>query len=163
MSKMNRTLPLVLAAALAGYMSSACSVSNSSALPPNLDRSASVKGPDANNNGVRDDIDAFIQKNYTGEAQRRAATQYAAAMQQVLLVDKSDPIAVQAVSVLGTRATSCLFNKFKVNDDLTAFSQTRRELVDITKNTKQRRLAAIAFDKAMDGSVIFSATGDTCE
>ncbi len=112
---------------------------------------------------MRDDIDAIIKNKHTDETKRRAATQFAAAMQQVLLVDKSDPIAVQAVSVLGSRATRCLFNQFKVNGDLTDFHQTGNEIADITKNTKQRLLASIAFDKAMDGSVISLPTGDTCE
>jgi hypothetical protein len=40
---------------------------------PKLDRGNTIVGTDANANGVRDDIEAFITSNYTSSIQRAAA------------------------------------------------------------------------------------------
>lgn len=70
---------------------------------PKLDRSADIKGPDADNNGIRDDIDAIIQKTYTEPAQRKAAVQFAAVLQSQLQVDPNNKAAVKALSVRSAR------------------------------------------------------------
>jgi hypothetical protein len=40
---------------------------------PKLDRGNTIIGTDANANGVRDDVEAFITNNYTSSIQRAAA------------------------------------------------------------------------------------------
>jgi len=49
-----------------------------------LDRGPTLEGVDANGIGIRDDIDAFIERNYSPEPQRRAASQLAAHFQKTL-------------------------------------------------------------------------------
>lgn len=57
---------------------------------PVLEREPTLGGIDANANGVRDDIERYIEKTYTEPAQRQAAMQTARAYQQMLLVEGSD-------------------------------------------------------------------------
>ncbi len=48
---------------------------------PKLDRSNDLLGPDANSNGVRDDIDAWIAAQPITEVQKKAAQQMAKVQQ----------------------------------------------------------------------------------
>ena len=132
---------------------------------PKLDRSASIGGPDVNGNGVRDDVEAYITQKYPQADQRAAATQYAAAMQASLLVDKANNVAVKAVSLKSSRAINCVFQKFNpTNDPNSALpAVVVRELVSVTTNTKTRLAAYLAYSKALSGSVLSQPQGDTCE
>ncbi|WP_227553789.1 hypothetical protein [Acinetobacter haemolyticus] len=57
-----------------------------------LDLTDTVAGIDADQNGIRDDIDAYIQKTYPTEEQRKAVSQYARSLQASLLVDLENKI-----------------------------------------------------------------------
>jgi len=57
---------------------------------PVLDHGPTLGGIDANANGVRDDIEQYIEKKYTEPAQRKAAMQTAQAYQQMMLGEGSD-------------------------------------------------------------------------
>jgi len=65
---------------------------------PKLDRSDSLAGPDANNDGVRDDIDAYIKQVFQDTQQQAAAMQSAKALQGAILVDITDPESIRVVS-----------------------------------------------------------------
>lgn len=130
---------------------------------PTLDRSVSLPGPDANGNGVRDDVDALIASKYTDSAQRAAATQLAASLQAALLVDKANPSAVKAVSVRTSRSINCVYQRFDGVNGGASPAAVVQELGSVTTNTKARLLEHLAYSKALDGSVISLAEGNTCE
>lgn len=129
---------------------------------PKLDRSADIKGPDADNNGIRDDIDAIIQKTYTEPAQRKAAQQFAAVLQSQLQVDPNNKAAVKALSVRSARAINCLDIQFGTTGS-PSFSDVAESLEAYTADTKARKLAQLAYSKALDGTVISLPEGNTCE
>lgn len=129
---------------------------------PKLDRSVDLQGPDANGNGIRDDIDAIIASSYAGAEQRNAANQYAAALQAVILVDPTNGPAVKALSLRSMRAITCLYVKFGVGQE-PLFSTVQEDLMAYTTNTKVRLLAYLRYAKALDGSVISQPEGNTCE
>jgi len=56
---------------------------------PKLDRTNTLTGIDANNNGIRDDIEAYIEHNYIPEI-RKAARQEARSIQKTLLIPPGD-------------------------------------------------------------------------
>lgn len=126
---------------------------------PVLEREPTLGGIDANSNGVRDDIERHIEKKYTEPAQRKAAMQTARAYQRMLLLDKSDPVAVEAVVVASARAVDCVFDTFPG----TGGSELSRELEAMSTNTKDRLKAYIAFNKAASGSVSGSFKGHGCD
>ncbi len=130
---------------------------------PTLERTDSIAGIDANANGVRDDIDQHIEKKYTVPADRAAAMQMARAYQQMLLVDKRDTVALDAVSEIGSRAIVCGSLVFAGPAGSVEFSQMVTLLESMTTNTKVRLLAYVAYNGARSGSVSTMPQGDTCD
>ena len=130
---------------------------------PVLDRSDSIQGPDADANGVRDDVDAFIAKTYPTESQRAAAHQFAANVQEQMLVSKDDKGALRAVDRRLVNAGQCIHVRFTDEDGNFNPFFVREKITAISTNTKARLLAYLAYSKAMDGAAIGMATGDTCE
>lgn len=130
---------------------------------PKLERGPALGGVDVNANGVRDDIEQYIEKKYTEPAQRAAAMQTARAFQQMLLVDKSDIAALDAASEAGSRAIVCAKSAFSASDGLIERSRMNAELESMTTNTKARLLAYLAYNKARSGTVSTMPRGDTCD
>lgn len=130
---------------------------------PKLDRSSDLAGPDADSNGVRDDVDAFITTSYAQPSQRAAATQFANVLQAELTVDLNDSLAVRAISVRGSRAIHCIFTKFDAKNGSTPPASVAKTLIDISMSTKPRLLKYLAFSKALDGTTSTLPDGDTCE
>jgi hypothetical protein len=129
---------------------------------PTLDRSSSLAGTDANGNGVRDDVDAYILANFSASEQP-VALQMAKSAQTEILVDKTDKQAVREASLKSSRAMQCIYYKFpgEVNNKIQ--SRLFNEVTAVTTSTKPRLLAYLALSKAVDGHVLPSLEGDTCE
>lgn len=130
---------------------------------PQLERSNTLQGTDANANGVRDDIEAIITSTYTSSIQRAAAMQTAKALQSALTVDKSDILAVKEVSREISYGVNCLYSKFDGANGSKQPAQVIQELESMTTNTKQRLLEYLQFNKALDGTSSALPEGDTCE
>ncbi len=130
---------------------------------PVLEREPTLGGIDANHNGVRDDIEAHIEKKYAEPAQRAAAMQTARAYQQMLLVDKSNAVALDAVSTAGARAVNCVSFVFPSIEEFRLGHQMANELEALTANTKDRLLAYLAYNKSRSGTVSRMPEGDTCD
>lgn len=129
---------------------------------PKLERTETLVGKDSNNNDIRDDIEEYIQANYTKNTHRSAAMQTAKAMQSTLLVDTTNTIAVKEVNRNLSRANHCIYLQFDENGSKQP-AQVSQELESITTNTKTRLLAYLAFSKALDGTSWAMPEGDTCE
>ena len=128
---------------------------------PKLDRSTDLKGPDQNLNGVRDDIEAWINTQPITEVQKKAAIQTAQALQNALLVDLTDKVALQAVGDSFMASTSCLGDMFMPNRDESYKVSSKIEA--ITFNTKERAMRYIAYNKARSGSVTSYPKGNACK
>ena len=120
-------------------------------------------GPDANHDGVRDDIEAYIDKAYTDQAHRNAALQAARAMQGVFVVDLDDPLAVRQVNRLLARADQCIYQVFRDANATKPAAQVSSELEAMAVNTKQRLHRYLDFNKALDGAIWSQSRGDSCE
>ena len=128
---------------------------------PVLDRTDSVAGIDSDNNGVRDDIDNYINKTYTVSAQKSAAIQSAKVTQNSMLVDKFNKTEVEKVALEELRASNCAFYSF--GSDRAGVGTMRREIRSLTTNTKIRLLSYLEFSKAMSGAALTLPKGNTCE
>jgi len=128
---------------------------------PNLDRSSSIAGPDANSNGVRDDIEAYVAALPISPVQKAAAMQYAKVFQQALTVDLTDKSGLDRVGVLNEQAIRCARIVFMPNyqDGYDLGSK----LEAMTANTKERARQYLAYNKALSGSVMSGATRNTCD
>jgi hypothetical protein len=127
---------------------------------PSLDRSASVLGPDTNANGIRDDIEAWIdsRKDRTA-AQKDAMRQVARALQGELAAERTTPAALEAVRVV-MRARNCLESRSSGFDD---YIQVVQQIGDYTRNTLERVRASMAIDRLLSGQSWSLASGDTCD
>ena len=54
-------------------------------MPSNWDNDSTLPGIDANNNGVRDDVDIWINRRWGSSGLRKAFKQYARAIQKMIL------------------------------------------------------------------------------
>jgi hypothetical protein len=128
---------------------------------PKLDRSSGIRGPDVDNNGIRDDIDAWIAAQPISEKQKKAAQQMARVQQAKMLVDLSDNVALQVLGERTAAAVVCLRDIFVPN------RQEGRDLGNkleaITANTKERATRYIAYNRARSGTSGRLPEGNTCE
>jgi hypothetical protein len=128
---------------------------------PKLDRSSDIKGPDADNNGVRDDIDAWIAVQPITEPQRKALRQTARVLQRKVLVDLNDKAALDELGVQTSAHVDCLHDSF-APDSVTA-SAYRARIEAITANTRERAKRYLAYNRAVSGSWGTIPRGDNCE
>ena len=129
---------------------------------PVLDRTNTVAGIDADQNGIRDDIQAYINATYPVPEQQKAVSQYARSLQAKLLVNPKDEYQVRASSDASGKGMSCIYEKFPVDNSPQA-ARIVREIFSLTTNTKQRLKAYMTFNQAMDGAVISLPTGKVCD
>lgn len=128
---------------------------------PRLERLPMLEGVDVNANGVRDDIESHILRKYSDSSQQRAAMQTARAFQAMLLVDKNDAIALEAVSEAMSRTVVCSISAFPVagREGDAMFDELR----SLTTNTKPRLQAYLDYNKARSGTVVTLPEGGACE
>lgn len=117
---------------------------------PALDRNADVRGPDANSNGVRDDIDAYIGTLSLIDVQRSALLQTARVQQLALLVDVGDKAAVTELGRRSMAATACLADSFEPERRLSYSVALRIEA--ITANTPERAARYLKYLGALSGT-----------
>jgi hypothetical protein len=129
---------------------------------PKLDRSASIVGPDVNANGVRDDIEAYIDTLVLTSAQKRAAMQKAKALQNTLTVDLTDKAALQKVGEGLMASTNCVGDIF-VDKRGAPDSYLSSRIEAMTANTRERSKRYMEYNAARSGSVTSLPSGDTCD
>jgi hypothetical protein len=123
------------------------------------DRGSTLKGTDANNNGIRDDIDAWIRRNFSDPKEIKAVEQAAKSLQSMILVNKTDRFALKEVSIAGGKSIHCLHSIFQGGRQ----SEVALFLESMTSNTKERLQAYLNYNKARNGTTSTAPRGDTCE
>lgn len=127
---------------------------------PKLDRSDSMAGPDANGNGVRDDIEAWINAQPVTDVQKKALLQSAKTLQRTLLVDLNDKQALQQVGEGLMASTKCAGDNFPKRSDSYIYTD---KIEAMTSNTRQRAERYMKYNAARSGSSTTYPNGDTCE
>jgi hypothetical protein len=135
---------------------------NSGAIPT-LSRGTSLLGTDANANGVRDDIDQYLQRNYPGLLEQAAARQIAIALQKAIAVDALDNIEVKNIAIEIALADNCIYHVFDGSNGSKPSAQVSQEMESITTNTIERLLSYLSFSQSLDGTSWALPNGDTCE
>ena len=128
---------------------------------PKLDRSSDIRGPDNDNNGIRDDIDAWIAAQPISDEQKKAARQAARVRQAELLVDLSNKSELDRLGELSMASIVCLGDAFTPERQLGRDLSSK--IVAITANTKQRAKQYLAYNRAVSGSSGRLPEGNTCE
>ncbi|WP_440889483.1 chromosome partitioning protein ParA [Vibrio sp. WZ-1] len=120
-----------------------------------LDRSDALTGRDENKDGIRDDIEAFINALEVSEPVRSALKQNARYSQKNLYHDWSEKTEanIDKAMAIGDEYDKVIACKDFVGipvDDLIETSKTIRAL---TYNTKARTMAYLAYNHLQDGAV----------
>ena len=128
---------------------------------PKLNHDRDIKGPDVNQNGIRDDVDLYIEKNFINMEQRQAVKQFAMVLQESLLLDTSRQYPLRKIAFEKSRAIGCIYQRFS-QDTRHKPSNVVQHVIAVTTNTKQRFKAYLAFSKAMDGKSITLPNENLC-
>ncbi|HFU76926.1 MAG TPA: tandem-95 repeat protein [Epsilonproteobacteria bacterium] len=120
---------------------------------PKLDRSNTLGGTDSDKNGIRDDVDDYINSTYTDPKEKAAAQQMAKVFQKILVKDIETKEVAKKIFEEMFKGIRCA-NKKNINHN---------ELEAITYNTTNRVKKYFKFNNLLDGSVTSLPRGDTCE
>ncbi len=128
---------------------------------PQLDRGDSVLGVDSDANGIRDDLDSYIDSLSDSTHQKAALARVAAAFNTALAtgVTEIDPIALREVANGLAESIECAWDAYGVVLVQDRLNATR----SITANTAARMNAYAAFNAKLDGWVARLPTTQVCD
>jgi hypothetical protein len=127
------------------------------------DNSTGLKGTDANNNGIRDDIEQLIVQKFAKTPEiKRAAEQEARALQRFMEAQTKEE-ALKFAEQIG-RATSCTFKilSHPVHDYKTRQALSK-EIEAWTTNTKERLSKYLESSKLISGAYISHPVEPVCD
>jgi hypothetical protein len=130
---------------------------------PKLDRSDSVMGPDKDNNGVRDDIDAYVASLPDSPEEKAALLQMSASFSLMMVsAEDSEPDkeALRYASLASTRALHCLHETYVGSNVPTSKLNLMRKLM---VNTRARMEAYARYNSSVSGWVFTMPREDTCD
>lgn len=130
-------------------------------LIPSLDRSGSLAGPDADADGVRDDVARFVEGLGASDTQEEALLQLAETFQSSLQVDVEDPEAVNSIALRMSRAVNCVYDRFP--DRPNVASELVEDVEAVSANTRARLIAYLRYNDALDGTVAALPEEGACE
>jgi hypothetical protein len=125
-------------------------------MPP-LDESPGLMGPDTNGNGVRDDIEAWIESLPYSADQKKALLQFASAEQQALM-HAGDPAKAKVAAKPINSAITCVMSRFEYEKASGLISK----ISSYTANTLERATEYAKFQDLMSGSSIGEPEGESC-
>ncbi len=128
-----------------------------------LDHSTSVAGEDNNNNGVRDDVENYIDSLPDSEAQKNALKQLSRTISDAYKLGDSGKFenhAVRSISHEMARAAKCVGMHY---NDIQVMHAHTKLVEKITANTPARAKGYSKFNRAISGHVIQLPRGDTCD
>lgn len=128
---------------------------------PVLDRSDDLVGPDENKNGIRDDIDTFIEAQAYTSTQTEAVHQYARQMQRAVTFEGSSTQDAERISDAGDRAQGCIFERFT---EWEMASDIAENVEKLTANSAPRIRNYLRYNALLDGTVYtLEKKGTACD
>lgn len=120
---------------------------------PTADGKDTLAGIDADNDGVRDDVEQYIAESHPNSAKERAAlTQYAKVM-QAALIDANDKQKSIQHAEEASKAQECVYYTIALFD---AAEQSRKGLKATILNTDARNRAYFAYNDQLGGQNFMS-------
>jgi hypothetical protein len=126
---------------------------------PVLDRSDSIAGPDANANGVRDDMERYIDSKSDTQPQKNSLKSLSRALSRSMTVDTKDRNALREVANNINLSVICMHQTYPSN----VASPAGDEIEKLTVNTRARYAAYMKFNSAMNGTVMSGVKGVKCD
>ncbi len=122
-------------------------------------------GIDSNNNGVRDDVEEYVNETFREPQVHEAAMSYARIVQTDLTLDTSDRENVKQMTDKRFTTHTCLmyrlgyYNSDLSNAERSKLQKSAREIFNKTMNTTERKKASRRVDLAASG-MAFKAIRD---
>lgn len=126
-------------------------INNNATKIPSLDISKDIRGPDINMNGIRDDIEAFINNQPFSLNQKKAAFQSAKVLQSTLFVNLKDESQLRIAHDQIGKSVGCMYEQFRETQKIHP-SDVLSDLQKYTMNTKERVFAYLEFNQTSNGS-----------
>ena len=126
--------------------------------PPQLNNDEDIAGPDLDGNGVRDDLDTYVNSLPDTESQKNALRQGFRTLREAILIDTADKNAVLDVMKKSAASVWCIYSQY---DSDAGKKSNYVEKYSI--NTKARLKAYAAFNAAASGHSAVMPRGDGCE
>ena len=120
-----------------------------------------LAGIDANQNGIRDEVDSYIREAFVEGLQLNAAEQYGRALQKVVMMTNADEAETLMIEV--SRSMACLYSVFDGGNGANHPAAVSQRLDEETFDTNARKKANDQFSEALDGRTWTLPQGDTCE
>lgn len=129
---------------------------------PVEDLSPGIKGPDADTNGIRDDIDQLIEEKYAETPEvKQAAQQKARALQKFMESTTRDE-ALSAGEEL-ERSAACLMRTLPGEENYKRRRVLAKEIEAWTANTRERFVKYWDSNEVVSGSIFPQAVEPVCD
>lgn len=129
---------------------------------PVLDKSDSYEGIDADNNGVRDDIDAYIHSLDLNKKQNDLLLEYAKIKQMQITVEPSTRKDLYEISRASTLALVCYIDSLNL-EDVAHKSDYLKKVANYTANTYKRAKRNSDYNNSLNGFVISLPPDGACD
>ncbi len=120
-----------------------------------------LAGTDANQNGIRDEVDSHIRTAFALGPRRDAAEQQGRVLQKVVMMTNADKAETLMMEV--SRSMACLYSVFDGGNGANHPAAVSQRLDEETFDTNARKKANDQFSEALDGRTWTLPQGDTCE
>lgn len=118
---------------------------------PVLDVTDTLAGVDANSDGIRDDIAAYIASLPITDVQKKRSMEFAASLQKTMLLNLQTTTDLDGFAREKAQIQICFLDAF---DTIQTASEFTRKLYAYTGNTKDRAYALHAYDAKRNGTVL---------
>ncbi|WP_157758975.1 hypothetical protein [Cystobacter fuscus] len=115
-------------------------------------------GADKDGNGVRDELDAYIDAKPDTAAQKKSLRQLSAALSGTLIVDTTRQAALHEAASRLNAGINCVFSHY----DAETATKRAAEMEKVSVDTRARVDAYTRYNTARSGSVMALPEGDTC-
>ena len=128
---------------------------------PVLDRSVTIEGADTDGDGVRDDVDTYIESLPDTDAQQDALRQASRVFTEAMHAGEGHPDAdgLRRMAEMIVNAANCIWVTYGSD----AAADKVQDMTRVMVNTPERFDAFAQFDGMLRGVVITIPEGDTCE
>ena len=127
---------------------------------PRLDRSTSVAGPDINDDGVRDDIEAYVGSLFDTAAEKNALLQVSRVLRMAMIVGEGNPNSEElrrTSNAIGD-AINCVWTTY--SDDIA--NEKVADIRKVTVNTQERFAAYGRYSGMVSGFSLRLPAENTC-
>ncbi len=124
-----------------------------------LDRTTSILGTDANSNGVRDDIDRYIEAKNDTAPQKQSMRMVSKSMTAAMVSTPTDEMALRNAADTLNMAVACIWKNYPAD----IADKMVLEMRKVTINTKARYDAYMRYSALVAGTVIKLPKEVVCE